>query len=166
MERNAGVRLSLWGIDEDQVKDALAAGGEEARFVIRSPINGHVIRKYQVEGEYVQEGSRLYDVADLSTVWLEAQVQQDEIAFLREGLAVSAVTKTFPNRAFPGKLSFIHPHMDAATRTLRVRYDLDNPEHDLRPGMDATVTLKVPAAADAPQGQVLAVPERAVIDTG
>ena len=151
---------------------------------IRSPISGHVIKKYQVEGEYVEEGARLYDVADLSTVWIEAQVYEDELAFLHDAVAkklpVTATTKAFPNREFKGKLAFIHPHLDASTRTLKVRFDMDNPHHDLRPGMYATVTLKVPATRLNPlptdagekqkrsyeQGLVLAVPERAVIDTG
>src|SRR5262249_19620445 len=111
---------------------------------IRSPISGHVIRKYQVEGEYVEEGARLYDVADLSTVWIEGQVYEDEVAFLHEGLPVSATTKVHPNRSFDGQVAFLHPHLDSATRTLRVRFDMPNPGHDLRPGMYATVKLQVP----------------------
>jgi Cu(I)/Ag(I) efflux system membrane fusion protein len=214
LERIAGERLRLWGIEDDQVKEALADGGDGTRLVIRSPISGHVIRKYQVEGEYVEEGTRLYDVADLSTVWIEAQVYEDEIGLLREGTPVSATTRAFPNREFTGTLAFLQPHLDAGTRTLRVRFNIDNAGHDLRPGAYATVTLKVPAvtlgavsasraeswrdqtAADlaahallvpggtqagaglpsllqtaidqalASRGLVLAVPERAVIDTG
>jgi Cu(I)/Ag(I) efflux system membrane fusion protein len=147
---------------------------------IRSPISGHVIRKYQVQGESVEEGARLYDIADLSTVWIEAQVYEDELAFLKEGMLVSATTKAFPNREFKGQVAFIHPHLDASTRTLKVRFDMENTQHDLRPGMYASVKLEVPATqlgllppdADDKQkqayekGLVLAVPERAVIDTG
>jgi hypothetical protein len=153
-------------------------------------------------------------VADLSTVWVEAQVYEDDLAYLREGVTVRATTRAFPNRTFRGKLDFIHPHLDASTRTLRVRYTIQNPRHDLRPGMYASVRLETPTpqlalfanhrrrewaarvAADlaahallspglppagggwqalageaveraaAAQGLVLAVPERAVIDTG
>jgi Cu(I)/Ag(I) efflux system membrane fusion protein len=162
----------------------------------------------------VQEGTPLYDVADLSTVWIQAQVYEDQLALLKEGLPVSATTEAFPGRAFTGKVAFIHPHLDRASRTLTVRFDMDNPEHELRPGMYATVTLQVPlaqldvfsrvlvedwrdetAVAGVPavvgaaagpqlnaglgpllravvrkallqQGQVLAVPESSVIDTG
>jgi multidrug efflux pump subunit AcrA (membrane-fusion protein) len=180
LQRSARERLRLWGIDDEQINDVLRTGKPITHLTIRSPINGHVIKKYQVEGEYVEEGARLYDVADLATVWIEAQVYEDQLAFLREGLPVGATTKAFPNREFRGKVAFVHPHLDAATRTLKVRFDLDNPRHDLRPGMYATVTLQVPATqldalpADAgadqkrfyEQGKVLAVPERAVIDTG
>ncbi len=83
-------------------------------------------------------------MADLSTVWVEAQVYEDELSFLREGLEVAATTKAFPGRTFTGTVAFVHPHLDAATRTLRVRIDMPNPRHDLRPGMYATVVLEVP----------------------
>jgi multidrug efflux pump subunit AcrA (membrane-fusion protein) len=177
LERMTRERLRLWGIDDDQINGILRTGKPITHLTIRSPISGHVIKKYQVEGEYVDEGARLYDVADLSTVWIEAQVYEDELAFLKEGLPVRATTKAFPNRVFQGKVAFIHPHLDAATRTLKVRFDMDNPHHDLRPGMYATVKLQVPAAhlnllpsdadeAQRAKGLVLAVPERAVIDTG
>jgi RND family efflux transporter MFP subunit len=181
--RMARERLQLWGIQEDQIEHALQTTDTGIlHAVIRSPISGHVIKKYLVEGEYVEEGTRLYDVADLSTVWIEAQIYEDELAFVRggEGLPVSATTKAFSGRTFEGKVAFIYPHLDAATRTLKVRFDMDNAQHDLRPGMYATVRLQVPVTrldllppdAKAKQkqayhaGQVLAVPERAVIDAG
>lgn len=214
LQRGARDRLRLWGIEDDQIAAILRTGQPITHLTIRSPIDGHVIKKYQVEGEYIEEGSRLYDVVDLSTVWIEAQVYEDELGFLREGLSVSATTRAYPNRNFQGKLAFIHPHLDISTRTLRVRFDVDNPHHVLRPGMYAAVRVKVPAtqlesftdhmsdewrnqtavellghALLAPagpasatglesllrmavqhalgsQGLVLAVPERAVIDTG
>jgi Cu(I)/Ag(I) efflux system membrane fusion protein len=207
-------RLRLWGIEDDQIDAIIRTGKPITNLTIRSPIAGHVIKKYQVEGEYVEEGSRLYDIADLSTVWVEAQVYEDELGFLREGMPVRATTKAFANREFAGTVSFIHPHLDASTRTLKVRFDMANPLHALRPGMYATVKLQVAAsqlnevrdaetdlwrekvAADvalrsvfAPSrlvgeggleallqeagqqalthaGLVLAVPERAVVDTG
>lgn len=207
-------RLRLWGIDDEQINTILKTGRPITHLTIQAPISGHVIKKYQVEGEYVEEGSRLYDIADLSTVWIEAQVYEDELAFLRDGMTVRATTKAFGDREFTGVVSFIHPHLDSSTRTLKVRFDMANPHHELRPGMYATVKLQVPAsqlnevraaqeerwrdavAADialramfAPnrligeagvqgllveatqrvvmtKGLILAVPERAVIDTG
>ncbi len=144
LERMARDRLQLWGIADDQVASILKTGKPVTHVTIRSPIHGHVIKKYQVEGEYVEEGARLFDVADLSTVWIEAQVYEDELAFLKEGLAVAATTKAFPGRTFAGTVAFVHPHLDAATRTLRVRVDMPNPHHDLRPGMYTTVMLEVP----------------------
>jgi Cu(I)/Ag(I) efflux system membrane fusion protein len=113
-------------------------------------------------------------------VWIEAQVYEDEVAFLQVGLPVQATAPAYPNREFQGKVVFLHPHLDIGTRTLKVRFDMDNPHYELRPGMAAAVRLQVPITAlnvlppDAgkeqqrafKQGLVLAVPERAVIDTG
>jgi len=180
LERIASDRLLLWGIDQDQIGAILKSGKAITHLTIRSPITGHVIRKYQVEGEYVEEGARLYDVADLSTVWIEAQVYEEDLALLREGMFVGATTLAFPNREFGGKVAFIHPHLDQNTRTLTVRLNVENPNHELRPGMVASVKLKVPArqldllASGATEKQqqalqedrVLAVPESSVIDTG
>jgi membrane fusion protein, copper/silver efflux system len=74
LQRVARDRLRNWGLDDDQVEEVVKAGRPTTQVTVRSPITGHVIRKYQVEGEYVEEGARLYDVADLSTVWIQAQV--------------------------------------------------------------------------------------------
>lgn len=139
-------RLRLWDISDGQIDEILKTGKANTHLTIRSPISGHVIRKYQVEGKYVDEGTPLYDVADLSTVWIQAQVYEDELAFLKEGLPVSATTPAFPSRVFHGRVAFIYPHLDRASRTLTVRFDIDNPDHDLRPGMYATVTFQVPSA--------------------
>jgi Cu(I)/Ag(I) efflux system membrane fusion protein len=144
LERMARDRLQLWGIADDQVAAILKTGKAVTHVTIRAPISGHVIKKYQVEGEYVEEGARLFDVADLSTVWIEAQVYEDELAFLKKGMEVNATTKAFPGRTFTGTVAFVHPHLDAATRTLRVRFDMANAHHDLRPGMYTSVVLEVP----------------------
>lgn len=142
--RIARDRLVLWGIEPDQIDEIVKTGKPITQSTIRSPIQGHVLRKYQVKGDYVEEGTPLYDVADLSTVWVEAQVYEDELAFLRTGLKVRATTKAFPNQPFDGEVAFLHPHVDVATRTLRVRFNIQNRGHVLRPGMYATVWLQVP----------------------
>jgi multidrug efflux pump subunit AcrA (membrane-fusion protein) len=180
IQSGARGRLRLWGIDDTQIDQIVRDGKPITHLTIRSPISGYVIKKYQVEGEYVEEGARLYDVADLSTVWIEAKVYEDQISFLKEGLPVTATTQAFPNREFCGTVAFIYPFLDTATRTVRVRFDMHNSGNELRRGMYATVTLQVPAvqlnelAKDASpeqkrmydQSLVLAVPERAVVDTG
>ncbi len=192
MLRVARERLELLGIDGGQVDEILRTGQANSHLKIRSPISGHVIQKYIREGQYVQEGMSLYDVADLSTVWIQAQVYEDDIGLLpveqvHQGdaaaahLMVVATTRAFPNEEFQGQLKFIYPHVDQATRTLTVRFEIDNPGHKLRPGSTATVRLQIspdqlhslvgqgltddqerePAA-----GKLLAVPESALIDTG
>jgi len=181
-EASARKRLRQWDINEDQIEEFLSTGKVNTKLTITSPIHGHVIKKYQREGNYVDEGSPLYDVADLDTVWIEAQVYEADQAILAEKQPVTATTLSLPNQEFSGALSFIYPHLDENTRTLRVRFEMPNPGHKLRPGMYATVKIKVlpqqvEALAKAPaedaerqvqlrQGRVLAVPESAVIDTG
>jgi multidrug efflux pump subunit AcrA (membrane-fusion protein) len=163
-------KLQLLGMDDDQIREIERNGKPVTQVKIRSPIQGHVIRKYALEGDYVDEGARLYLVAGLSTVWIEAQFYENELAFLRVGQTVKATTPALPNRVFEGKVAFIHPHLDQSTRTLTVRFDITNPHHELRPGMYATVQAEVPAnlleGVFRQQEAVLAVPENAVIDTG
>jgi membrane fusion protein, copper/silver efflux system len=189
----ARARLDLLGIDRDQIDEIVAAGKTDIHLKIRSPISGHVIKKYVREGQYVEEGMPLYDVADLSTVWIQAQVYEDDMEFLRhgddeesrpsqaDGIEVTARTRAYRNEEFHGKLTFIYPHVDQETRTVTVRFEVDNPNHKLRPGSTANVTIKVKPqdlqslhVADSDtkpheklsQGLVLAIPETSVIDTG
>src|SRR5262249_35907861 len=111
------------------------------------------------------------------TVWIEAQVYEADQAFLTKGLPVRATTDALPGRVFTGKLAFVHPHLDQYTRTLKVRFNFDNPDHEarpeatLRPGMYVTVPIDVPATelglkVPEREGRVLAVPETAVVHTG
>jgi multidrug efflux pump subunit AcrA (membrane-fusion protein) len=181
-EESARKRLQLWDIGDDQIKEFLRTGTVDTKLTIHSPIQGHVIKKYQREGNFVDEGTPLYDVADLDTVWIESQVYEADQSLLSEQQAVTATTLSLPNQEFRGKVSFIFPHLDENTRTLRVRFEIPNVDHKLRPGMYASVKLRVlPAqlemlarafAKDAErQSQlsrnlVLAVPDGAVIDTG
>lgn len=191
---SARQRLELLGISGDQIDDILQSGKANSHLRIRSPISGHVIRKYVREGQYVEEGSPLYDIADLSSIWIQAQVYEDDMVFLPveqlhnpqsgdpEPLLVIATTPAFPGEEFRGNLAFVYPHVDQQSRTVAVRFELRNPGHKLRPGMTATVSLQIPplrvpvlraAIADQPEnekllkeGKFLAIPESAVIDTG
>lgn len=137
-------RLQLWGIHEDQISQFLHTTGGVTHFVVRSPAHGHVLQKYRLEGDYVEEGTVLYDVADLSTVWIEAEVYEEEVGLLQTSLAVEATASAFPGKTFTGKLAFVFPHLDTSTRTLKVRFNMDNPGHVLKPGMYTNVSLQVP----------------------
>jgi len=192
-EESARRRLELLGIDEEQIQELAAGDKPRTDLTIRSPISGHIIKKYVREGQYVEQGTPLYEVADLSTVWVQAQVYEDDMEFLpldqqhpsnpRQGsqIDILATTRAFAHEEFHGKLSFVYPHVDQSTRTVTIRCELKNPGHKLRPGSTATVTMTVlprnvpsllEASAEAEhaamleQGKMLAVPENAVIDTG
>ena len=150
-------RLRLWGIEEDQIAAILRQGKPATHLKIRSPMEGHVIARYVKEGQYVEEGAPLYDLADLSTVWIEGQVYENDMVFLppqeyfhrpqqaqQLALPVVATTQATGNERFAGFLTFIHPHVDWSTRTVRVRYEIPNPQHKLRPGTSARVELNIP----------------------
>lgn len=92
----------------------------------------------------------MFEVADLHTVWVQAQVYEHQLGLVREGQAVEATVEAFPGKVLSGKVEFIQPHLDPTTRTVEVRFALDNPGHILRPGMFAAVTLKT-SVADLPE---------------
>ena len=142
-------KLALWGITPEQVNEILAKGKAEYRAPILAPLCGFVVRKNIVEGQYVTEGEAMFEVADLSHVWVQAQIYEDQFAHVREGQAVEATVNAYPGEVFRGKVAFIDPVLNPATRTVNVRYDLANVDLKLRPGMYATVTLKTPVA-DSP----------------
>src|SRR5262249_23740499 len=122
-------RLELWGIEKDQIDAVLQSGKAITHLTMRSPIDGHVIRKYAREAQYVEERGPLYEVADLSTVGVQAQLLEEALAFLPRGghdpkpglpienLAVTATTRGLPGQVFSRTLSFLYPHVDPETRT-------------------------------------------------
>lgn len=144
--RLASEKLKLMGVTQEQIDDILKKGKADFKLLIVSPISGHVVKKDVVEGQYVAEGQTMFEVADLHTVWVKAQVYEDQIGLVHVGQSVEATVSSFPGQTFPGKVAFIQPHLDPQTRTVEVRYDLPNPGHKLRPGMFATVTIKTPVA--------------------
>jgi Cu(I)/Ag(I) efflux system membrane fusion protein len=146
MVRASAEKLRRWGVTQAQIDEILKKGKTDFTIPILSPIRGHVFRKNVVEGQEVPEGFAMFEVADLHTVWVQAQVYEPQLGLVHEGQAVEAAVEAFPGKTFPGKVEFIQPHLDPATRTVEVRFALDNPGHKLRPGMFATVTLKTPLA--------------------
>jgi Cu(I)/Ag(I) efflux system membrane fusion protein len=137
-------RLRLWDINDGQIEEFLRTGKVNTELTIYAPVRGHVTKKYQREGNYVDEGTPLYDVADLDSVWIEAQVYEADQEVLQKGQPVSATTLGLPNQVFSGTLDFVYPHLDESSRTLTARFHMPNPGHKLRPGMYATVKVQVP----------------------
>jgi membrane fusion protein, copper/silver efflux system len=153
-------RLELLGLATEEI-DALVKTGQVLRDVpIRSPVNGTVIRKDAVEGAYVQPGTSLFEVANLATVWVLADIPEHELGRVRVGQAARIEMGAYPGQPFNGKVQFLSPLLDPQTRTLRVRIELPNTKQLLRPGMYGTVHLAVPAVP------ALVVPAEAVVDTG
>jgi Cu(I)/Ag(I) efflux system membrane fusion protein len=143
-------KLRLLGVADKEIDEIIRAGKAETRLVIRAPHGGHVFEKRIVEGDSVQAGQMLFEVADLSTVWIEGEVYEKDAAMLRSGQTVEATIDAIPGQVFEGRVSLVHPHVETTTRTMRVRFEVKNPNHALRPGMFATVSLKTPMLAIEP----------------
>jgi Cu(I)/Ag(I) efflux system membrane fusion protein len=179
---SARKRLMLLGVGRQEIDQIARSGKAVERLVIRSPQAGFVIGKYVVAGARVEPGMTLLDVADLSTVWIEADVYEKDVSLLHAGQKIVARADALVDRVISGRVALVYPRMETSTRTNRVRFDVENPEFLLRPGMYVTVQLETPIAEIEPfrsrlkttvaaqtarePGGVLAVPERAVVDTG
>lgn len=147
--KNAAIRrLRLWGIQQAQIDGILRDGKPIDRLPVFSPIAGIVLEKYVVEGQYLNEGDPLFEVADLGRVWVKAQIYEDQQARVSVGQKADATVASFPGETFSGTVAFIDPTLNPSTRTVGVRLDLENPELRLRPGMYASVSIeaKLPGA--------------------
>ena len=122
----ARTKLLLLGVGQQEIDGIVASGKPLPRLVIRSPQTGYVVDKKIVEGAAVEAKMTLFEVADLSMVWVEADVYEKDIAFLQAGQPVEATVEAYPNRTFFGRLALIYPQLNRATRTNRVRFELDN----------------------------------------
>lgn len=154
-------RLSLWGVTQPQIKRLEKSRKLSDHTVIYARIPGTVVAKPVEEGAYVKQGSILYRVVDLHTVWIYLEVYEQDIGLVHLGQKVDITTVSRPGESFSGRVTFIEPVMDARARAVRVRVTVHNRNHELLPGMYAEGSIKAPVATDA-----LAVPESAVIRTG
>ncbi|MCX7148570.1 MAG: efflux RND transporter periplasmic adaptor subunit [Rhodocyclales bacterium] len=154
-------RLRNWDISEEQIK-ALAAGGEAKRTLsFRSPVAGVVLEKKALAGMRFMPGETLYQIADVSSVWVLADVFERDIGLVKAGQKVRLSINAYPEKSFTGTIAYIYPTLKAETRTVPVRIELANPGGLLKPAMYASVDLAVGA-----RDKVLTVPVSAVIDSG
>jgi membrane fusion protein, copper/silver efflux system len=153
-------RLALWGVDPDQIDRVARTRQPAVDLTVRSPISGTVLEKKVAQGQYVTEGQDLFVLADLSRLWLSAKVYEQDLGTVRTGQLAVARFPAFSGRDFQGRVRFIDPVLDPATRTAGVRIELPNPGGLLKPGMFANSELRVDL------GRGLAIPRSAVIDTG
>ncbi len=158
--QSARRRLSYWDISEDQIERILAAGEVQRRLTLYAPVSGIVMEKNVVEGQAFAAGFNLYMIADLSRVWINAEVFEVDAALVTEGMPVQVAIAALPGGAFEGSVEFVYPTLEPATRSLRARVSMSNPRGVLKPGMYATVTVSVDLDA------MLTVPETAVLHTG
>ena len=153
-------RLRLWDLRDEDLDRIAASGRPLEQMPIVSPVSGHVIEKNVVEGAAVEPGRALYRIAALDRVWVEAEVFESDLAAIRVGQPARVTLPNLPGKTLAGKVAFLYPYLDDATRTGRVRIELPNPGLELKPAMYAEVVLEIDG------GEALLVPESAVLYAG
>ena len=153
-------RLQLWDISESQIRELGNTGKVKDSLVIHSPVSGVVIEKNVFQNMYCEPATVLYKIADLSNVWVEVDIYENEIPLVKPGAHAQMTLQSFPGEVFHGKVTFIPPHLDMKTRTVKVRLEFHNPDLKLLPEMYADIEI------DIPLGEKLTIPESAVLRTG
>ena len=153
-------RLVLWDISEEQIEELQKSGQAKRSLTLYSPINGFVIKKDAFQGMKVMPDKELYTIVDLSTVWVNADIYEFELAPIRIGQKATITLSYYPGRAFTGKVSWISPVLDEKTRTAKVRLEFANRDFTLKPEMYTNAEIEIDA------GRKLAIPDEAVLDSG
>ncbi len=160
MVEAAKQRLRLWDISDGQIRKIEESGKPVKTLTIYSPVSGYVVQKAALKGMRVMPGEKLFDIADLSTVWIIADIYEDELPELRSGDTARIALSYIPGREFVSKIDYIYPTLSGETRTAKARFTIPNPRMQLKPQMYANVVIKVNL------GKRLCIPDDAVIDTG
>jgi Cu(I)/Ag(I) efflux system membrane fusion protein len=128
-------KLRLLGLTNQQVEQVEKTGQPTDHITINAPMSGIVINKHVSEGMYVETGTKIYTVADLSHLWVQLDAYESDIEWVRYGQKIKFTTEAYPGQTFKGRISFISPTLDPKTRTIKLRVNVDNPDEKLKPGM-------------------------------
>jgi membrane fusion protein, copper/silver efflux system len=153
-------RFRLWDITEDHIQDLERTGKVLKALPIHSPMTGTVLKMEARSGTYVTPGTELYMIADLSKVWIQADIYEYELPLIQVGQQAKVNLSYDPHTQLLGSVAFIYPTLESATRTAKVRFEVENQQEKLKPGMYANVELNIPL------GTRLAIPRDAVLETG
>jgi len=153
-------RFALWDITPDHIRDLEKTGKVLRTLPLHAPSSGYVMHMAVREGMHVLPAMELYALADLSTVWVLADVYEYEIPLVKLGQQATMTLSYFPGQTFKGKVTYVYPTLETKTRTVKVRFELPNPRWALKPGMFANIDLQIP------RGKRLVVPNTAVLDSG
>lgn len=160
LAESARQRLELWDLPPEEIRSLEETRQPRTAIVFRSPVSGYVIEKQAVQGMHVMAGQTLYKIADLSRVWVEADIYEQEMSLVRVGRQAVVTLDAYPGEQFRGRASYIYPFVQEQTRTVRVRFEFANPRGRLKPGMYANVAL------EAPLGMSTTIPANALLDSG
>jgi Cu(I)/Ag(I) efflux system membrane fusion protein len=153
-------RLHLWDVIDGQITKLERRGKAEPVLTVYAPSSGIVLKREALPGKYVEPGTILYEVADLSIVWISADIYESEVAAVRLNQPASVTFTAYPEETFRGNVSYIYPSLNTEARTVRVRVELPNPGLKLKPGMYGNVIVQTDAL------HTLVVPKEAVLETG
>ena len=153
-------RLKQWQIPEREIEELEQSGKVKRELEMDAPVSGFIIERNALPNMYVQPGTKLYSLADLSTVWVYAQVFQNDLGRVKVGSSAEITVDSYPGRVFRGRVSFIWPQLDQTTRTAKVRLEIQNPDLTLPLGMFVNIQL------DLPLGRQLVIPASGVFQTG
>jgi membrane fusion protein, copper/silver efflux system len=153
-------RLELWDISDEQINELEKSGKPTKTLTLYSPTDGFVLTRDSFPKHRVTPETELYTIADLSTIWVIADVYEYEAPEIKTGQAANVTLAYYPGRAFRGRVDYIYPQLDATTRTLKVRIEIPNPNLTLKPDMYANAELKID------YGRRLVAPQEAVLDSG
>lgn len=155
------LRLKNWDISEQQLQDLSKSSTTKRSLTFHSPVNGIVLEKKALQGMRFMPGEMLYQIADLSSVWVVADVFEQDIASVKTGAKAKVRINAYPDKQFDAVITYVYPTLNPATRTVPVRLEMPNPQGLLKPAMFAQVEVPVSG-----KGKVLTVPTSAVIDSG
>jgi Cu(I)/Ag(I) efflux system membrane fusion protein len=153
--------LRQYGIPDSAIAEIRNTGRATREITITAPRSGHIMEKQAIEGMRINTGDPLFKIANLSSVWVLADIPEQDLGSLRAGQTAQVSFVAFPGKSFAGKVDFIYPMLNAATRTAKIRNVLPNPEGLLREDMYAAVSIAAPGPEPA-----LTVPDSAIIDSG
>ncbi len=157
---SARQRLKLWGVSEKEIQALEKSRKPNMYLTLYSPMRGVVIDKNVREGEYVKEGQPLYKIGDLRKVWVQTDIFEYELPYVKIGQTVDITSVSFPDRTFRGTITFIDRVINPQTRSVKVRVEINNSDLQLKPGMFVTSTLT------ARFSKRLVIPKTALLDTG
>lgn len=157
-------KLRLWGLTTSQIQALVERGTPAETVTIVAPLAGTVLHKAALEGGYVQTGTHVYTIGDLSVLWLQLDVYESDLGWIREGQSVRFTTESHPGGEFEGTVSFIDPVLHERTRSVKVRVEVDNADRRLKPGMFARAEVFAEVAGE--DGPPLVIPRSAPLVTG
>lgn len=140
-------KLELLGVTAAQIDELKRTGVVASHLVIHTPLDGTIVRKWAMEGKYVKTGDPLYQIADLTKVWLLLDIYEADLHWIAPFQEVSVTAQSSPGDTFRGEIAFVDPVVDSATRTIKVRVNVDNPDRRLKPEMYVTALIDVAVGA-------------------